>query len=140
MKYPDQFDVIVIGGGHAGVEAALAASRMNARTLLVTHNIETVGQMSCNPAIGGIGKGHIVKEIDGVSVTGLAHAKELVLGAPGTMVSLKMVRNQYPFDVSMRRGLRGGAHAQADDDACPPGTPARDLPPGPRHRTIRAGS
>src|ERR1700677_2306355 len=64
MRFPKQYQVIVIGGGHAGTEAALAAARMGACTLLLTHNIETLGQMSCNPAIGGIGKGHLVKEID----------------------------------------------------------------------------
>ena len=64
MIYPQEFDVIVIGGGHAGTEAALAAARMGSTTLLLTHNIETLGQMSCNPSIGGIGKGHLVKEVD----------------------------------------------------------------------------
>lgn len=64
MIYPDEFDVIIVGGGHAGTEAALAAARTGSRTLLLTHNIDTLGQLSCNPSIGGIGKGHLVKEVD----------------------------------------------------------------------------
>jgi tRNA uridine 5-carboxymethylaminomethyl modification enzyme len=85
MLYPQEFDVIVVGGGHAGTEAALAAARMGCATLLLTHNIETLGQMSCNPSIGGIGKGHLVKEVDALGGAMAAATDEAASSSASSM-------------------------------------------------------
>lgn len=119
MRFAGQYEVIVIGGGHAGTEAALAAARMGARTLLLTHNIETLGQMSCNPAIGGIGKGHLVKEIDALGgamarATDLAGIQFRTLNAskgPAVRATRAQADRQL-YKRAIRRVLESQAHLQ----------------------------
>ncbi len=145
MSYAEPFDVIVIGGGHAGTEAALASARSGARTLLVTHSIETVGQMSCNPAIGGIGKGHLVKEIDALGgvMARAADAAGIQLRTLNSRKGPAVRATRAQCDRSLYRAfIRQAVEHQenlslfqaAVDDLLVTGDPCNGLPHGDRHR------
>jgi tRNA uridine 5-carboxymethylaminomethyl modification enzyme len=127
MHYPKEFDVIVVGGGHAGTEAALAAARMGVSTLLLTHNIETLGQMSCNPSIGGIGKGHLVKEVDALGGAMAAATDEsgiqfrILNGSKGPAVrATRAQADRVLYKAAIRQRLENQPHLmlfqQAVDD------------------------
>src|SRR5512142_3044228 len=127
MRDPKQFDVIVIGGGHAGTEAALASARAGCVTLLLTHNIETLGVMSCNPAIGGIGKGHLVKEVDALGGAMAAATDEagiqfrILNGSKGPAVrATRAQADRVLYKAAIRRRLENQANLwlcqQAVDD------------------------
>ena len=117
MEFPKQFDVIVVGGGHAGTEAALASARMGCDTLLLTHNIETLGQMSCNPSIGGIGKGHLVKEVDALGGAMAAATDEagiqfrILNGSKGPAVrATRAQADRLLYKAAIRRRLENQPH------------------------------
>ena len=125
MSFSKHFDVIVIGGGHAGTEAALAASRMGASTLLLTHSIETLGQMSCNPSIGGIGKGHLVKEIDALGGAMAAAADEagihfrILNGSKGPAVrATRAQADRLLYKAAIRRRLENQPNLSLFQGAC----------------------
>jgi len=125
MQFPRHFDVIVVGGGHAGTEAALAAARTGAATLLLTHSIETLGQMSCNPSIGGIGKGHLVKEIDALGGAMAAAADEagihfrILNGSKGPAVrATRAQADRALYKAAIRRRLENQANLWLFQGAC----------------------
>ncbi|HWH82936.1 MAG TPA: tRNA uridine-5-carboxymethylaminomethyl(34) synthesis enzyme MnmG, partial [Burkholderiaceae bacterium] len=125
MLFPTEFDVIVVGGGHAGTEAALAAARMGATTLLLTHNIETLGQMSCNPSIGGIGKGHLVKEIDALGGAMAAATDEagiqfrILNGSKGPAVrATRAQADRVLYKAAIRRRLENQPKLSLFQGAC----------------------
>ncbi len=125
MLFPKQFDVIVVGGGHAGTEAALASARMGCATLLLTHNIETLGQMSCNPSIGGIGKGHLVKEIDALGGAMAAATDEagiqfrILNGSKGPAVrATRAQADRVLYRASIRRRLENQPNLWLFQGAC----------------------
>ena len=125
MLFPKQFDVIVVGGGHAGTEAALAAARMGASTLLLTHNIETLGQMSCNPSIGGIGKGHLVKEVDALGGAMAAATDEagiqfrILNGSKGPAVrATRAQADRVLYKAAIRRRLENQPNLWLFQGAC----------------------
>ena len=125
MLFPKQFDVIVVGGGHAGTEAALASARMGAATLLLTHNIETLGQMSCNPSIGGIGKGHLVKEVDALGGAMAAATDEagiqfrILNGSKGPAVrATRAQADRILYKAAIRRRLENQPNLWLFQGAC----------------------
>ena len=125
MLFPKEFDVIVVGGGHAGTEAALASARMGCATLLLTHNIETLGQMSCNPSIGGIGKGHLVKEIDALGGAMAAATDEagiqfrILNGSKGPAVrATRAQADRVLYRAAIRRRLENQTNLWLFQGAC----------------------